>query len=244
MAKRRQSASLFSRQVIALGEAAHHRLGKTTFAVIGAGGIGSYSALLLAQAGAKEVRVIDRDVVEESNLPRQCLFGAGSVGKPKAAEAQRVLSSLASPTRVRAFFEQFSPTSAKRLLSGVDVVLDCSDNYETRSAVNSFCWRNRIPWVYAGTIGFRAMVSAVVPRRRPCFACWTRPRTRESCAGAGVMNTAVAFCSALQVQAAIDLACSGKSALEGGVFFADLRKVVFAFKPLSENKGCEVCSVT
>jgi len=142
---------------------------------------------------------------------------------------------------VRDFFEQFSPSSAGKLFRGVDVVLDCSDNYETRAALNAFCWREKIPWVYAGAVGFRAMASAVVPRRTPCFACWTQPRARETCAGEGVMNTAVAFASSLQVQAAVDLAGSGCSSLDGKLFFADLRGGVFALKPLSKKKNCSVC---
>jgi len=234
---------LFSRQVAVLGARAHERLSRTVFAVVGAGGIGSHSAFLLAQAGAREVRVIDRDVVEESNLARQCLYCRESLGKPKAFEAAASVSRLGVRTLVKPFFEQFSPSSAAKLLSGVDVVLDCSDNYETRAALNEFCWQKKMPWVYSAAAGFRVMASAVVPGRTPCFACWSTGESMKKCVE-GVMNTAVAFASALQVQAAIDLACTGTSALNSKLFFADLRKALFFLKPLSKKRDCRVCGVT
>ncbi|NYZ74820.1 HesA/MoeB/ThiF family protein [Candidatus Micrarchaeota archaeon] len=235
----------FSRQVIALGREAQRRLARAKFALVGVGGIGSYSALLLAQAGAGEIRLIDRDVVEESNLPRQCLFGEESVGKPKAVAAGRVLSKVkGAGTRVLPVFEQFSHGAAEKLLRGVDVVLDCSDNYGARIALNEFCWRKRVPWVYAGAVGFRAMVSAVVPPRTPCFACWTVLENRveaESCVGRGVFNTTVSQASCVQVQAAVDLVCRGKSELEGKLFFADVRKGFFRVQKLSRRRYCPVC---
>ena len=238
-----QNTSFFLRQVRALGATGHSWLRKACVAVIGLGGVGSHSALLLAQSGVRELRLVDRDLVEESNLSRTCLFGGSDVGKPKAEAAATFLSRYFPHVEGIPLFAQFSSSTVRLLLEGVDLVLDCSDNHSTREAINEVCWQRSIPWVYAGAQGFRVMASAIVPRRTPCFACWSLPRTGESCSLVGVMNTAVAVASSVQVQSAVDLISQGRSSLEKKLFFADLKKGVFVTKPLSNNLSCAVCGI-
>lgn len=232
----------YARQEKILGRKTHEKLRNASVAVVGVGGIGSNSALLCAQLGVKEIALVDRDVVELSNLGRQILFSSVEVGKPKALVAAKNLRALNPDVEVKAFNDQLSRDNAERFLSGADVVLDGTDNFETRAVMNEFCFKNKKPWIYAGALGFEAMLSTIVPGKTPCFACFaSEPKCLLGCADAGILATTTAFIAAQQVQEAANLICFNKPKYAGRLFYVDLKNAVFNETTLKKKKNCRIC---
>lgn len=218
---------------------ANKKLQNTRVAIVGLGGTGCNSVLLLAQLGVKNVKLIDPDVVELFNLPRQPLFTESDVGKSKVKVAVEKLAGYSA--KFTAVQELLEERNAAKLLSGADVVLDCTDNYVARKSINDYCFENKIkiPWIYSAAIRDKAMVSTFIPGKTPCFNCFAKPLVREiSCAERGVIATSTALAAALQVQELINLLkkdakCSGK------MLFANLSTFSFEFFPLGIS--CKRC---
>jgi adenylyltransferase/sulfurtransferase len=159
----------------------------------------------LVRAGAGEVVLIDRDVVEESNLPRQMLYNArdAAEGLPKAEAAARHLADLGGPSRLEARVKDFSRRTADELLAGADLVLDGLDNFEGRFLLNDWCHLHEVPWVYGGAVGGHGMALLVPAGGRPCLRCLfpaadeTAPA--ETCETVGVLSPLPSLIAALQV---------------------------------------------
>ncbi len=216
---------------------ASDKLRNAEIAVVGVGGTGSNSALLLAQLGVKTVKLIDPDVVELFNLSRQPLFGEKDIGRPKVNVAAEKLAQHA--TRFLAAQELLEEKNAAELLSGVDVVLDCSDNYAARKTINNFCSKKKIPWIYSGAIKDNVAISTIVPGRTPCFECFAKqPAVELSCAEQGIVATTTGLAAALQVQELINLS-GGISKLAGKILFANLSTSYFGVFPLKFS--CNEC---
>ncbi len=215
----------------------HEKLRSTSVALVGVGGIGCNSALLLAQFGVKNVKLIDPDVVELFNLPRQPLFTEADVGKSKARVAvERLVNYGAEFTAVQ---ELLVEKNALKLLRGVDVVFDCTDNYAARKSINGFCVEKKIPWIYSAAIKDKVMVSTFIPGKTPCLNCLTLKPLREvSCAEEGVIATATSLAACLQVQEFVNF-LAHKPQLAGKVLFVNLSTFSFEFFPLKFS--CKHC---
>ena len=168
-------AARYSRQVRfgPLGEAGQEKLARSRVAIVGCGALGSVSALALARAGVGMLRLIDRDLPEVSNLPRQVLFDEQDIrdGLPKAVAARRQLQRINSDLEIEVEVTDLTPRNADRLLGGVDCIVDGTDNFEARFLINEVCCRDRIPWVYGGAIGAEGRVLAVRPGSTACLRC-------------------------------------------------------------------------
>jgi molybdopterin/thiamine biosynthesis adenylyltransferase len=194
----------FARQTTldALGEEGQHRLGEATVAVVGAGALGSNSAELLVRMGTGHVRIVDRDVVELSNLHRFRVLGDDDVGRSKADALRKGLMALRPGAGVESLAEDLTAGNAMALLEGADVVLDGLDNMESRYVVNDACLELGIPWVYGGVVGTGGMV-APFPAGGPCLRCLfpepPGPGALPTCESSGIHPAAPSVVAAVQV---------------------------------------------
>lgn len=218
------------------------RLQQAVVGIVGAGGLGSVAAELLTRAGVGRLIILDYDLVELSNLQRQSLYAEADVGKPKALAAKAHLAAIDSDVRVDAFVKQLNARTAA-LLEDAELVLDCTDNLQTRFLLNEWCMKRKVPFVYTGAVGTRGMLYVTDPTRngRACFACiFDKLKAFENCEDAGVLNVTVHLAATLQTAEALKLILDKPSTEELVSFDAwDLRLERFKVK---KNDSCAVCA--
>jgi adenylyltransferase/sulfurtransferase len=165
----------YSRQIsfIEIGEQGQKRLGSSSVAIIGCGGLGSIIATSLVRAGVGKVKIIDRGFLEYHNLHRQILYDEDDVCShlPKAVAAERHLKKVNSSVEVEGIVADLNRRNIEGLLSGADLILDASDNFETRFVINDTCLKHKIPWVYGGVAGSYGMSMNIIPGETPCLRC-------------------------------------------------------------------------
>jgi molybdopterin/thiamine biosynthesis adenylyltransferase len=194
-----------------LGPEGQARLAAGRVAIVGCGALGSVVALALVRAGVGRVRLVDRDVPELSNLPRQVLFDEADVaaGLPKAVAAARHLGRINSACAIEPVVADLTAATATRLLGDVDVVVDGSDNFEARFLVNEYCCREGIPWVHGGAIGAEGRVLTIVPGRTACLRCLVpeppAPGMLPTCDTAGIIGPAALVVGAVEAAEALKL---------------------------------------
>ena len=187
-----------------LGRAGQARLEAARVLVVGCGALGGAVAQNLARSGIGRIVLVDRDVVEESNLPRQVLFEDRHARErtEKAVAARESLARIGGPTQVEAFVEHVDADNVERLVRDADLVVDGTDNLETRYLVNDVCVERGSPWIYGGVVGSGGLVLPVLPGRGPCLAClFPEPPPAgvlPTCETAGVLEPAVAAIAAVQ----------------------------------------------
>lgn len=200
----------FERQRQWLGRAGQERLGQSRVALVGCGALGGVLAQTLARAGAGTLVLIDRDVVEPSNLARQVLFTEAHARArlPKVAAARAALAAIGGPTEIEERAVHLDALNADELLEGADLVLDGSDNLATRYLLNDWAAEHGLPWIYGGVVGGRGLALLVIPGG-PCLRClWPDPPPPGSlptCEQAGVVLPAVAAVAAVQAGLALRL---------------------------------------
>lgn len=212
----------YSRQILfdGIGRSGQGRLTKARVAIVGVGATGAASASLLARAGVGHLLLIDRDFVEPSNLQRQILFDETDAAEalPKAEAARRKLVQCNSDIEVTSAIADLTPTNIADLLTGIDLILDCTDNFETRYLLNDFAVREGLPWIYAAALGGYAATMNILPRLAgdasapwqptSCLAClFPDPPAGavETCDTAGILSTAVLLAASLQTTEALKL---------------------------------------
>lgn len=249
----------YSRQVLfaPIGEHGQQRLGHGHAAIVGVGATGAATASLLARAGVGRLTLIDRDYVEPSNLQRQVLFDEDDAREclPKAEAARRHLARVNSGICVTAQVADLTPRTAETLIAEADIVLDCTDNFETRYLMNDLCVRDGRPWIYAAAVGAYAATMNILPRTADsglpayqptaCLACLfpaSPTGNVETCDTAGILSTAVNFAASLQVTEALKLLTGQPDRMRRTLLAYDLwtgeRSEVVAGSP---RAGCEVC---
>lgn len=198
-----------------IGDGGQEKLSRAKVVVIGCGALGSAQAGLLARAGIGHIKLVDRDVLELNNLQRQVLYTEQDVAEkmPKALAAAKHLTAINSQIQIDAQVIDLHPGNIEALIAGAHVVLDGTDNFETRYLINDACVKANIPWIYGGVIGTSAMALAIVPGRGPCLRCVfpdpPPPGTLPTCDTAGVLNTAPGLVACLQVTEAFYLILQG-----------------------------------
>lgn len=194
----------YSRQILfaEIGEEGQERLRASSAAIVGCGALGTALANLLARGGVGRLRIIDRDFVEESNLQRQTLFEESDArdALPKAVAAERRLSNINSDVKVEGVVADLGPANAEELLSGFPLLLDGSDNFETRLLVNDFAVKHSVPWVYAAVVASYGVTMPVRPGETACLACLTE--SDEAAASNGDHGDGTAVPAGLAVPAA------------------------------------------
>jgi molybdopterin/thiamine biosynthesis adenylyltransferase len=177
--------------------------------VIGLGGLGSIASIYLAAGGVGRLLLADRDRVEPSNLHRQILYGAEDLGRPKTEAARARLAALNAETRIEIFEGRLDEAKLDDMIAGADVVLDCTDNFPTRHAINAACVRARKPLVSGAAIRFEGQLAVFDVRRADgaCYACLfpEAGEPQETCEEAGVLGPVVGTIGSLQALVAMKL---------------------------------------
>lgn len=244
-------ADRYSRQTrfAPLGPDGQAKLAAARVAVVGCGALGSVVAMTLARAGVGFLRLIDRDIPELSNLPRQVLFDEADVaaGLPKAVAAAGRLATINSQIAIEPVVADLSAANAADLLGGCDVIVDGSDNFEARFLVNEVACRRRVPWVHGGAIGAEGRVLAIVPGRTACLRCLIpEPPAAGSlptCDTAGIIGPAAVVVGAVEAAEAIKLVVGASEAASNRLLVCDLWSNVWRTVDLSPlvAAGCPTC---
>lgn len=201
----------FDRQsrFVGFGPAGQERLGAARVLIVGCGALGGSLAQQMARIGVGELVLVDRDVVEWTNLPRQVLFTEAHArsGAPKATAAAETLAAIGGPTRIEAHVAHVDGENLDELARDAALVLDGTDNFATRYLINDWCVRERVPWIYGGVVGAGGLVMPVLPERGACLAClFPEPPPAEhlaTCDTVGVVLPAVQAVTALQAALAM-----------------------------------------
>lgn len=233
----------YSRQILfrGIGAEGQRRLAAGRVAIVGCGATGSALASLLARTGVGLLRIIDRDYVEASNLQRQSLFDEKDAAEslPKAIAAGQKIAAFNSEIVVEARVEDVVPGNINVLLEGVDVVLDGTDNFETRYLVNDYAVKHAVPWIYAAAVGSYGVTLNVLPDKTACLACIFPDAPRgmvETCETSGILNTAVNLVASIAATEAMKL-------LVGSVAETPLRKTLWSFDVWT-NRQAEIAAAT
>jgi molybdopterin/thiamine biosynthesis adenylyltransferase len=194
----------YSRQILLpeIGEEGHRRLRASRVVIIGCGALGTNVLSLLVRAGIGDITVVDRDVVELTNLQRQTVFDEDDVGRPKAEAAVEHMRRVNSEVEIRGVVSEVNEDSVDSLVDGADLVLDATDNMATRFTVNDSCVRLSIPWIYAGAVGTSGMVFVVHPDG-PCLRCLfasePAPGSLPTCSDVGIVNSLPSVVASIEV---------------------------------------------
>jgi len=239
----------YSRQVLfpGIGLAGQRTLAAARVAIVGCGATGAASANLLARAGVGEITLIDRDFVEESNLQRQVLFDEADAlaALPKAEAARRKISLFNSSIQVHARVADLVPANIHELLRGAQMVLDGTDNFETRYLVNDYAIEQNVPWIYAAALGGYAATMNILPGQTGCLAClFPQPPAGaiDTCDTAGILNTAVNLAASLQATEALKFLVGDHKNMRRTLLAMDLWSNDRSELPNSAPRtGCTVC---
>jgi molybdopterin-synthase adenylyltransferase len=246
-------AERYSRQVLfaGIGAEGQKKLASAHVAIVGCGATGAAVAGLLARAGVGTLSLIDRDYVEESNLQRQVLFDEADANAalPKAEAARRKIALFNNSVTVQAHVADLVPANTHQLLNGADLILDGTDNFETRYLINDYAVEQGRPWIYAAALGAYAATMNILPApltpATACLACiFPKPPAGpvETCDTAGILNTAVNLCASIQATEALKFLVGNRAQLRRSLFAMDLwsneRSEISNDRPLPE---CAVC---
>ena len=239
----------YSRQVLfrGIGAEGQRKLTASCIAIVGCGATGSALASLLARAGVGTIRIIDRDYVEPSNLQRQSLFDEADAAEslPKAIAAARKIAAFNSAIAIEPHVADLIPSNIEALLDGAQLILDGTDNFETRYLINDFAVKNLIPWIYTAAVGSYGVTMNVLPGKTACLTCvFADPPqgTFETCETAGILNSAVNLAASIAVSEAVKLLVGADEWIRRTLLSFDVwrneRAEVAADQP---RAGCRTC---
>ncbi len=230
-----------------IGAEGQPKLAASRIAIVGCGATGSALASLLARAGVGTIRLIDRDYVEPSNLQRQTLFDEADAAEslPKAIAAARKIAAFNSSIVVEPQVVDLTPTNIEALLGGAQLILDGTDNFETRYLINDFAVKNSLPWIYTAAVGSYAVTLNVLPGKTACLTCIFADPPQgafETCETAGILNSAVNLAASIAATEAVKLLVGAGEWLRRTLLSFDVwrneRAEVAADHP---RAGCRTC---
>ncbi len=232
---------MYSCQMRLFGEVGQSKLGKAKVAIVGVGGLGTVAATYLVRAGIGRLELIDRDIVETSNLNRQLLFEEADVNRPKAVVAAERLERMNPDVSIKPIVEEF-PCK----LDVPEIILDCSDNLECRLAVNHFAVKNKIPLVYGAASGWVGAISTIIPGVTACLNCLTINVTRkmgaDGCRQSGVSGPLLGIIGSMQASEAVKYVIGDtKSLVTGRILYFDSRRNAFEEAKMKRLANCPAC---
>ena len=236
----------YSRQIMlpSIGIEGQQRLLDSRVLIIGLGGLGSPAAMYLAAAGIGELVLADFDRVDLSNLQRQIAHTSERIGWPKTSSARQALLSLNPEVRIRCLERQLDPDELQREVTRASVVLDCSDNFATRFAVNAACHRSRVPLVSGAAIRAEGQVSVFSGRPGgPCYQCLypAEGQADDSCTANGVLAPLVGIIGSIQATEAVKLLTGAGEPLDGRLLLLDALQMQWRSIRLAPDPHCPVC---
>lgn len=245
----------YSRQILfaPLGLEGQERLLEASAVLVGCGALGTVVANLLVRAGVGRLRIIDRDFVEPSNLQRQTLFEESDAREalPKAVAAERRLHAANSSVSVEGIVADLTPRNTEELISGFPLILDGTDNFETRFLVNDAALKLGVPWIYAAAVASYGLTMTVRPGVSACLACLIEsggapgksgaPGLEETCDTAGVLNSVVGVIASIQAAEAVKLLSGRHEALHGRLISCDVWSGRFQSIGVARHPECRAC---
>ncbi|CUB10220.1 Sulfur carrier protein ThiS adenylyltransferase [Bacillus cereus] len=220
----------YSRQELfsPIGEEGQQKIREKHVLIIGAGALGSANAEMFVRAGVGTVTIVDRDYVDWSNLQRQQLYAESDVENnlPKAIAAKKRLEEINSEVRVEALVQDVTAEELEELVTNVDVIIDATDNFETRFIVNDIAQKYSIPWIYGACVGSYGLSYTILPSKTPCLSCLLQsiPLGGATCDTAGIISPAVSLVVSHQVTEALKLLVEDYESLRDGLVSFDVWK--------------------
>jgi adenylyltransferase/sulfurtransferase len=239
----------YSRNIVFenIGKRGQKKLKKSSVAIIGIGGIGSSAAIYLACNGIGRIKLIDRDFVELNNIQRQILYDESDVkeNKLKVIAAKEKLEKINSNVFYEAIPEDFNSNTAENLVKDVDIILDATDNMETRYLLNEVCVKNKKPFVYGAAIMDYGAVTTIIPGKTPCFKCIfskvPKAGALPNCESVGVLNTCAGIVGLIEATEAIKYLLNFGELLKSKLLYFKLSSMTFDLIEIKRNKNCDVC---
>jgi len=232
----------YSRQLLVLGLELQERLKKLKVTVVGCGALGSTLVELLARLGVGNIRVIDADIIELSNLHRTHLFTEKDVGKPKAFICKERGEEINHEVKIEAITDIIDEDNVEELIKGSDYVFDALDNLYYRLLLNDACVKNSIPLIYGGVAGEYSSVKLVLPEKNACLSCFLNYGGEEEnvCETIGTLDTVVSVTASLQVQLMLNHL---RGETDNFLYYLDFRKMNFDKIKIERNEKCQACSL-
>lgn len=240
----------YSRQVLypGIGEEGQQKLAASTVLLVGCGALGSSQAETLARAGVGTLLIVDRDVLEASNLQRQCLYDEQQVERrlPKAAAAAERIAQINSTITVDTTALDLNKDNIVPLVERADLVLDGTDNFETRFLLNDACIKTHTPWIYGACVGDYGLTMNIIPKQTPCLRCifeeMPPPGTLQTCDTAGVIGPIVSIIASLQCTEAIKWLVGAKEKMRKGLLNVELWESSFTPVQITAPRpNCPAC---
>lgn len=231
-----------------IGENGQNAIFNAKIGVFGLGGLGSWSSLLLAQMGVGFLRIVDRDVVEISNLPRTPIYTRNSVDLPKAEQAAIFLKNINPEIKIEEISDNIDANTIEDLVKGLDIVIDGLDNVSTRLIINQECKKKKIPFIFAGAIGTSANIGTFTyEESQPCLNCLFQSindNDLETCDVLGVHSALLSLVASIQVAEAIKVITKKQPVLLNKLIYVQFDQLDFDFIPLKKRDTCPICFPT
>lgn len=239
----------YSRQILftEIGEHGQKLIRQASVLIIGCGALGTVSANNLARAGVGTIKIADRDYVELDNLQRQVLFDEDDARQrlPKAVAAVEKLRKINSDIQIEPIILDINHKNIETMINSVDLVLDGTDNMETRYLINDACIKGGIPWIYAGVVSSRGMTMAIIPGKSACFRCIMEqpplPGSMPTCDMVGVLNGVPGVIASIQATEALKI-LTGHEEVGHTLIHVDLWRGRFGRVHIERNPACPTCA--
>jgi len=231
-----------------IGPKGQERLHAASAVLVGCGAIGAAAAQMLVRAGIGRLRILDRDFVETSNLQRQSLFDEGDAAQvlPKAVAAEQKLRAINSDVLVEGLIADLGPKNAAELLAGFPLILDGTDNFETRLLINDYAVKTDTPWIYAAAVASYGVTLTIRPGQTPCLSCLLESSNgaglEETCDTVGVLGSIVNLIASLEVTEALKILAGRTDALHGRLLSSDVWSGRFQSLLAERNPACRACA--
>ncbi|NQV91161.1 ThiF family adenylyltransferase [Candidatus Woesearchaeota archaeon] len=228
----------YNRQELIIGQEGQNKLKNATIAIIGVGALGTVTTELLARSGVGKLILIDRDVIELSNLQRQTLFDEADVGRSKAVVAKEKIAQINLDVKVKTHAIHLNSENIS-VIKEANILLDCTDNMKTRFLVNDYCRKNKITWIYGAAIKTHGYAMPIFPDG-PCLQCFTENVSLETCDTVGVLNVATTSIGALQTSLALKILL--QKTVEPLLYHYDVWNQDFRKLTVKRKEKCPTCN--
>jgi molybdopterin-synthase adenylyltransferase len=237
----------YSRNILLpeVGRQGQEKLSDSKVGIVGVGGLGSPVSLYLTASGIGDIKIIDSDDLDLTNLQRQVIYSTDQVGSSKVDSATLNLKALNPNVRISGIQERITAQSVDSLFGDRDLILEGSDNFQTKFLINDYCVLKKIPLVLGGILGFEGQILGIRPRETPCYRCIFSDippeETIPNCSEAGVLGSVAGVVGTMMATMALNSILGVGDALGGFLLSLDLKTFQFRKINLSRNKKCMVC---